>query len=323
MSCYHPLVGISVGVTENGKKHIVIKPKYLEEHSYEELKKNNGILLPCGHCIGCRLDYSRSWADRMMLELDIQKKAIFLTLTYDNEHAPWKQFYDDGTPMFASLDKIDCQLFMKRLRRHFEDKKIRFYLAGEYGSKTCRPHYHAIIYGLSLYDFTDLYSVGRNELGQQYYSSKILEEIWNNGFILVADVSWSAMAYVSRYVTKKLSGDKAISYAERNVIPEFSLMSRKPGIGAQYLEEHPDCLDYQNINLSAPEGGIKIRIPQYYLRKLELTDPEKADRIKEERRRAADDSMMIQLQKTDLSLLEYLEVKEENRKSKIRKLKRK
>lgn len=322
MSCYHPLIGVVEGIKDNGKKKIRII-KNVESIDYEKNDENGVILLPCGHCIGCRLDYSRSWADRMMLELETAKKAIFLTLTYDNDHIHWTQFNLDDSPMFGTLDKRDCQLFMKRLRKAFDGVKIRFFLAGEYGNKTGRPHYHAIVYGLGLSDFEDLYCIGRNELGQKYFNSPCLAKIWNNGFVLIADVSWKSCAYVARYVTKKFNGEKAVEYAKRNVIPEFSLMSRKPGIGAEYLQQHPDCFEFSKINLSTSDGGLSISIPKYYLRQLELTDKEKFDIIKEERRKYSQDTTLIELSRTELSYLDYLEVKENKKLSQIKQLKRK
>lgn len=324
MPCYHPNIGIWNGeYTENGKKKIRIIGLDKND-TIDDLKRVGAILIPCGHCIGCRLDYSRRWADRMMLELETTKKAVFVTLTYSNENAHWTQFDNDYNPMFATLDKRDCQLFMKRLRKAFPDVKIRFFLAGEYGDKTLRPHYHAIIYGIGLDDFTDLRLFGKNDMQQNYYVSEKLEKnIWKNGHVLLADVSWNTCAYVGRYVTKKLSGDKEITYAERNVSKEFSLMSRKPGIGAEYLQQHPDCLDFGSINLSTPDGGLKISIPKYYLDKLELKDKEKYDKLKDERRRFANDKMLLKLSKTDLGLAEYLEVCEENKTASVQALKRK
>lgn len=322
MSCFHPLIGIDTGEkTASGKVKYFIRKREDSADFQKEIDLNPHILLPCGHCIGCRIDYSRAWADRMMLELQTSKKAIFVTLTYDNEHAPWSQFDENGYPLYASLNKRDCQLFMKRLRERF-DCKIRFFLAGEYGPSTLRPHYHAIIFGLGIDDFHDLKSHGTNELGQCYYISDCLSSIWCNGFVLLSDVSWKTCAYVARYVTKKLNGPASIEYAERNVISEFSLMSRKPGIGKKYLDLHPECLDYENINISTADSGLKIRIPKYYYRQLQLTDPERYDKIMSERKQFAEDSMILQLQKTGLSFLDYLEVKEEKKRAQLKTLKR-
>lgn len=328
MSCYHPLVAFPSGsIGDNGKEKYAIKKEYLLNHDLDEVYSNNGILIPCGHCIGCRLDYSRKWADRMMLELETSQKAVFLTLTYRNEDAHWSYFNEDDEPVFATLDRRDCQLFMKSLRQHcLRDlgiEKIRFYLAGEYGEQTLRPHYHAVIFGLGLTDIMDCKLFGRNDLGQPLFFSSWMEKIWSHGHVLVADVNWQVCAYVARYVTKKLNGDAALSYAERNVVKEFSLMSRKPGLGREYLDLHPECLDYQSINLSTPDGGLKISIPQYYVKQLELTDPERYANIKAERRKFVSDKNLLELSKTDLGFAEYLAVKECKRKDKIKVLKRK
>ena len=234
MSCYHPIAAYPdySERTSNGKVAYKLFGRYDPDCRLVDPKV---IAVPCGRCIGCRLDYSRSWADRMMLELETAKKGLFITLTYNNENAHWSQFDEYGYPVYATLDKRDCQLFMKRLRKRFSDLSIRFYLAGEYGENTFRPHYHAILFGIGLCDIPDLEQHGVNELGQKYFISNMLSEIWSCGFVLVSDVSWKTCAYVARYVTKKMSGPFSIDYAVRNVIPEFSLMSRKPGIGRQYL----------------------------------------------------------------------------------------
>lgn len=321
MTCYHPLTGIYYGEkTATGKRKLRIVSGISPMYNYQ--KSLDVIPIPCGHCIGCRLDYSRSWADRMLLELETMKKGIFLTLTYDNEHAHWSQFYEDDSPMYATLNKRDFQLFIKRLRKKFEGVKIRYYYAGEYGPKTLRPHYHAILFGFGLNDLPDLLPHGRNELGQEYYISSMLSETWGLGYCLCSNVSWKTCAYVSRYVTKKLNGPLSDEYARRNVIPEFADMSRRPGIGKEYLNLHPDCLDYNSINLNDTDGGIKMSIPKYYLKQLELTDPERYANMKEQRKMYAKDNMILKLQKTGLSYLDYLEVEEEKRKQKIKGLKR-
>lgn len=310
MPCYHPLIGVpELGSrTVNGKiKYRILSSKLIDSPSEMPF---GSIMIPCGHCIGCKLDYSRYWADRMMLELDVCKKGIFITLTYDNEHAHWTQFDENNMPMFATLDKRDCQLFMKNLRERFNGIKIRFYLAGEYGPSTLRPHYHAILFGIDRDDIGDCKEFGKNELGQKYYKSDRLASIWKNGYVLLSDVSWKTCAYVARYVTKKLNGKLDNTYAERNVFKEFALMSRKPGIGKPYLDAHPDCMDYSYINIGTEEEGKKITIPKYFLKKLELENPEKYDKIVSDRKKFANDSMMLQLGKTDLKFVQYLENQE-------------
>lgn len=182
-------------------------------------------LVPCGKCAGCRMDYSRAWADRMLIELhDNCNCGVFLTLTYNSEHLPRS---DSGAP---TLSKRDLQLFWKRLRKAYPDKKIRYFVAGEYGPRTHRPHYHAIVFGLSLSDFSDLEYLRANGLGQAYYNSPSLADIWSNGYIVLSEVTWHTCAYVSRYVLKKRGKiDKYV--VATGVVPEFNLTSRRPGIG--------------------------------------------------------------------------------------------
>ena len=355
MSCYHPLIGVPSGeLTEKGKKKLLIRSAEMSADPLYEANVNKGVIIPCGRCIGCRLDYSRKWADRMMLELETAKKGLFVTLTYNDEKLPVSEYEDTGLwnvdpeiakkkgmvfdgdswlkPKYATLRKKDCQDFMKRVRRHWPEIRIRFFLSGEYGEHTERPHYHAILFGIGLDDLGPLVRFGKNEIGQDYFISKEMEERWDNGHVLVADVSWSTCAYVSRYVVKKLSGPMSIEYAEKSRIKEFCLMSRKPGIGAEYLKEHPDCLDLLSINISTPEGGRKIQIPKYYYKqlvsenkeenKLISTDQERYDKLMEQRCRFASDAMLLELEKTNLDYSDYLEVKENSLKEKFKALKR-
>ena len=127
---------------------------YVEWHNHR-YPRSALVPLPCGQCIGCRIDYSRQWANRCLLELKYHDSAWFCTFTYDDDHVP-RTYYPDpetGEAIPAlTLQKRDFQLLMKRIRKKFENDKIRFFMSGEYGSQTFRPHYHAILFGLHLDD---------------------------------------------------------------------------------------------------------------------------------------------------------------------------
>lgn len=276
MACSHPLIG-RISIRPDGKKHVqIVSVSKVENY---DLSDGTFIRIPCGHCMECRLDYARSWADRMILELASNKgKGVFVTLTYRDSEL---HFTPSG---LKNLDKRDCQLFFKRLRKFCFGKKIRYYLAGEYGPTTQRPHYHAIIYGLSLVDFPDLIQIGRNDLMQPYFTSKIFESIWSHGFIVLSEVSYQTCGYVARYCTKKLSGSLRSVYGDR--LPEFSLVSRSPGLGSGYLVEHPDLFDYSRLYVSGTDRPISI--PSYFLRKLDdpksdLYNPDLYAKIKSDR----------------------------------------
>lgn len=331
MSCYHPLL------LEHRRSNVTGellyqpsgKPAYRvishSDLSYDQLLNDDHCkLVPCGKCVGCRLDYSRTWADRLMLELQYHDVAWFVTLTYNDNNAPVSGLFDDETGEWIgglTLDKRDCQLFMKRLRFAFSDDRIRFYLAGEYGPSTFRPHYHAIIFGLHL---DDLQPFSCSTLGYQYYLSPVLSRIWSKGYVLVGAVSWDTCAYTARYVTKKYSGDLADqAYGQFGLVPPFSLMSRKPGIGRQYYDDHPDICRTGKAYISTEDGSRTIRSPTYFNRLFAVDFPEEAEQNRLIRERMARHQVRAISQRTDLATYsEYLSVCEEHKQRVIKSLKR-
>lgn len=278
--------------------------------------------VPCGQCFGCRLSYSRQWANRLMMELEYHDSAYFVTLTYDELHAPTNFYPDPDTgeaiPVLT-LCVDDIQRWMKRLRKAFPDDHIRYYLAGEYGPETFRPHYHAIVFGLHL---PDLVPWKRSTQGFQYFNSPSLQRTWSVkdskgsyaplGYAVVAPVTWETCAYTARYVTKKLTGDAAVFYDTYNIIPEFSVMSRHPGIAKQWYLDHPDLFDYDYINLRTDKGGLKFRPPKYFQNLYDLDCPEESAELKLQRRKLAEQARSAKLRDTSLSYLELLQVEESN-----------
>lgn len=302
------------------------------------------VEVPCGQCIGCRLDRSRTWANRCLLELEYHQHAQFVTLTYNDAHLPLRNYADPSTGealgVSASLCKRDFQLFVKRLRKAFPEQHLRYFACGEYGPSTFRPHYHAIIFGL---DLPDRVPFGRNEQGHQYYTSESLQRCWSIlvdkaasqesvtplagydpiGFVLAADVTWETCAYTARYITKKLTGPEGEFYSDFNLDPPFSLMSRKPGIAAQWYADHPDLYDYEYISVKTPQGGRKFRPPRYFDKLFDIDQPEKMAEIKATRQRMAEQAKKLKLSKTSLSYLDLLQVEENTKLSQIKKLERK
>lgn len=204
------------------------------------------MMVPCGHCIACRLNYASMWSIRMMNESKMHDKSVFATLTYNDENLPEK----------GTLVKRDVQLFLKSLRRPHEAGKIRYYIAGEYGENYSRPHYHAILFGL-----------GKDD-------QKEIEAAWEKGFVYVGNVTDESTSYVARYITKKLSGDKAGEYKKHGVIPEFSIMSRRPGIGSRFCDKFREELKNRK---SVIVKGRQVGLPAYYKQKIFSTDKEKEE----------------------------------------------
>ena len=327
MSCYHPLYAYKSKFVnpQTGKAVIKFTLKPSDVNKYEP------IALPCGQCIGCRIDHSRDWANRLMLERQYHDSAWFCTFTYDDDHVPRSWYPDPETGEAIpslTLNKRDVQLLMKRIRRHFPDDKIRFFACGEYGGQTFRPHYHAIIFGLHLNDLVPYKTV--REAGElyTYYNSKSLQDCWLDsdgkpiGFVVVGEVTWESCAYTARYVTKKLKGREAEFYEKHRIQPEFSLMSRKPGIARAYYEENSDLFDSDFINISTPKGGRKFRPPRYFERLFEVDEPLRAKELKEIKKRLALDAQKSKLKNTSLELNELLSVEEHNFTDKIKVLRR-
>lgn len=337
MSCYHPLNAIWLGNKPDGKKiigflgHPVNDDQQKIWYRGKFYDRSRLLQLPCGQCVGCRIDYSRQWANRCMLEKLYHDSCYFVTLTYDDDHVPQSWYADPETGEAhpsLTLNKRDFQLFMKRLRWHFAEDKIRFFMCGEYGSDTFRPHYHAILFGLHLSDLVVYKTVKQGGEFYTYYNSPSLQRCWCDkdgnplGYVVVGEVTWESCAYTARYVMKKLKGKEAEFYKLHNIVPEFTLMSRKPGIARQYYDDHPEMFDYQYINISTPKGGRKFRPPRYFDKLYDVDCPEKSAELRELRKDLALKSQESKLSNTSLYLDELREVEEQNKSNKLKQLRR-
>lgn len=269
----------------------------------------------CGQCLGCRLDYCRMWAMRITHEASLHEYKggnCFITLTYRDadfcdEEQLAKELY---VPDDWSLNKRHFQLFMKRLRKAFPKREIRYFYAGEYG-RCCRhgidvqrvgcplcnvgrPHFHACLFNHSFTDLEPYSSDG----GVLRYTSPTLEKIWGYGFVDVGDLTFASASYVAGYVLKKVRGpvaddhyqaydmDGEITFLE----PEFVGMSRgnaaykgqKCGIGAGWFEKYKDdCFPSDEIPI--PGVGVMKGVPRYYDEMLKDYDEELYLKIKESR----------------------------------------
>lgn len=297
----------------------------------------NYVTIPCGQCIGCRIDKSKEWAARMVMELPYSSSSWFITLTYNDEHVPRSEYVDFNGEVFPSLTlkRKDLTDFMKRLRKRFPDCNIRFYAAGEYGDNTQRPHYHAILFNCPL-DREGLVPYGRSREGFTYYESLLLSRSWSIfdkktkeydslGMALCSPVSYETCAYVARYCVKKLTGPAADYYDYFGIEPVFATMSRMPGLGRQWYEDNKSEDEYRTyiIRISNYNGEpLKFKPPSYFKNLYEVDYPEISEEVKAIQRKMADDRISLKLSKTDLSYLELLEIEERNFRSKVSSLKR-
>lgn len=245
MPCYRPIrAWRSQHLNESGKRGLVFKQK--DAHAVDL-----PLDIPCGQCVGCRLERSRQWAIRCIHEASLYDDNCFITLTYDPEHLPKDQ----------SLKVEHFQLFMKRFRKKYPNKKIRFFHCGEYGENTGRPHYHACIFN---HDFEDKKRY-KDVNGNRLYTSETLETLWALGFCTVGALNFETAAYVARYIMKKVTGDKAEQHYQGRK-PEYTTMSRNPGLGKPWLDKWKTDVyphDYVIVN------GKKVGVPKFYDQQLD------------------------------------------------------
>lgn len=111
MPCYRPVKAFYGDLLPSGKREIVFSSG--QAQSCLDLK------LPCGSCLGCRLERARQWAMRCMDEASLHEDNSFITLT----------FSDANLPANRSLDVSIFQKFMKRLRKEVAPLRLRFFIA--------------------------------------------------------------------------------------------------------------------------------------------------------------------------------------------------
>lgn len=259
MACYRPLdgyrsaVGVSIG--------------------YERPGSTEKLLIPCGTCYGCRMEYAERWALRCRHEAQLWERNCFLTLTYDDANIPWHR----------SLEVRDIQLFMKRLRKAYDGhteipespgrRPIRYFGAGEYGSQTGRPHWHLLLF--------NWHPPGYSGRGRAI-ELESLRDLWTLGNHEVSEFTAGRAAYTAGYAAKKVRGRIArklryeVYHPETGVYfeqrPEFSFMSRRPGIGIWWFQRYQR--DFQR-GFAIEPGGYKKRLPRVYADRLRQ-DPEYA-----------------------------------------------
>lgn len=196
--------------------------------------------VPCGRCLECLKLRVNSWYIRLLNEKNSSLNALFVTLTYSDDNL---RFSDNGN---MSLDYRDTQLFWKRLRKaHPKDSpKIKYFLVGEYGTKTHRPHYHAIVFNCN---------------------PDLIQKAWGLGQIHIGNAKEGSIYYTLKYALKRVGKWSKSDEDDRNV--EKALMSR--GLGLNFLTD--DMVAFYQADVSRPVtllDGQKLPLPRYYRDKL-------------------------------------------------------
>lgn len=215
--------------------------------------------VPCNRCMACRINKTSEWVSRLRMEMMDFDQMSYITLTYADEFLP-----ESG-----SLDPDALRKFWMRLRKANPGVKIKYFACGEYGPKTNRPHYHAVVLGV---DFAPWYIL-RYQDGRPVFTSDRLRELWPFGDPTVDDVNDTTIGYVTGYIQKKLFGGAADrEYKEKGLYPPFQRSSTH--LGERFALEHASQL---RGNMFTWVNGKKRPVPKYISRKIGLNVPEAPD----------------------------------------------
>lgn len=302
MACYSPLSGwLSMHLTASGKRPFTT--------NRSQALVDQPMQVPCGQCIGCRVEKAQSWATRLEAERHFHLHSRFLTVTYDDDHLP------EG----YTLVPDDLRWFIRRLRRWAKANlgvRIRFFGVGEYGELAMvpvvgfslgRPHYHVIAFGLYFFDEKKAES---SRSGEDQFYSETLDRLWGKGRARIGMVTRESAGYVAGYAVKKMTGNKAEDHYKQldirsgvvyTVEPEFVRMSNRPGIGRRFVEKFKtDVFPADHV----VQGGKPRKVPRYFDKVLDATEPDLMKAIKAER-------VARSLEKADDNTPDRLQVKAE------------
>lgn len=254
MACYHPRAAwYAQARGESGKRGITFR--------LSEGYVDRPVEVPCGTCVGCRLEWARQWAVRCEHESKCHERSSFVTLTYERDP--------------VSLRPEDFVRFMKRLRHEYAT--VRYLQCGEYGGEFGRPHHHALLFGVSFPDARYY----KGQASERLFTSKSLERLWTHGQCTIGEVTFKSAGYVARYAMKKSLVDRE-EWRARGLVPEYMTMSRRPGIGRAWADRYRSQWYRQDFVVV---NGVECRPPRYYDQVEEKAAPAVLARVKAKRRR--------------------------------------
>lgn len=276
MSCSHP---IAIPVDDKKKFH-----KQTNSNASHRM-------VPCGKCYSCLKAKKMEWATRCMHEANFHEHSLFITLTYDEICVP-----KDG-----SLNKEDITNFIKRTRSHFKYHHnitgIKYIQAGEYGRvcencgnhfRRCRcgnyvetlgrPHHHICLFGITFND--KKLSKKTKDTRYPLYESEILDTLWQKGIAVIGELNVKTAAYTASYITKRMI-DSGNTDKYNGKLPEYATMSRREGIGKKYAEKYKS--NFINNDFVIVDKGKKVKIPRYYDKLTERSNPDEYELIKQRR----------------------------------------
>lgn len=249
------------------------------------------ISVPCGVCIQCRINKTMEWATRCLYESEDHKVSCFITLTYDDDHLP----------EYGSLDFKSIADFWKRVRKHYYGSSkgdLKYYLCGEYGPTTLRPHYHAAVFDVD-FESENWIEFKRDSSGP-HYTSPLLLRLWPFGFNEVGLVTPDRLRYVAGYIQKKQLGGSSVYYSDNHLVPPDQRYSKNLGVNA--LKRDADRLTELFLR---KKGRV---FSKYYAHKLGLNEITTVDGFQLSALYAKENQLLEREKYPDLSDIEFVEL---------------
>lgn len=232
---------------------------------FSEKRDHREIEIPCGQCIGCRINRQQMWAFRCLAEASLHRHNWFATLTYAPEHLPPN----------GELDHRHWQLFAKRARKRLGP--FRYLMCGEYGEQTLRPHYHALLFGL---DVPDAVRIGMRR-NHPIFRSATLSDLWGLGLCELGTVTPQSARYCAGYVLKDSRAPELVNEYTGELMPlkaPYGRMSLKPGLGDAWVRRYyPEVFAHG----ACYAQDQRYRIPDRFKDLLDEINPEAFEELQE------------------------------------------
>ncbi len=191
--------------------------------------ENQGMHVPCGQCMPCRINKGRLWSARILMEQAWNPNySLFFTFTFEDVNLHITHG-DDGAPV-STLNKKHFLTWINNVQRI--TGKFRYYAIGEYGDYSFRPHYHMAVFPL------------------KHTKTHLIGDLWSLGFHTVSELNHERARYLANYTTKKLTKDTD-ERLQRNQEPEFRTSSRSPPLASA-------CVDILHAHYTRSPNAIAL-----------------------------------------------------------------
>lgn len=188
-----------------------VTPYFIPEHG----------LVGCRNCWRCRNNRVNDLVGRCIAESQYSTATFAVTLTYAGD-----------TPATSTLVYEDFQKFMKRLR--FAGYSVRYIVAGEYGSKKGRAHWHCVLF----------FKGTSPDVPQE---ERFDWKHWPHGFSYFQRPDYKGFSYVLKYALKEQTKGAVNHLA----------MSKKPILGWEFIKELAE--KHVNQGLSPQSAAYSFR----------------------------------------------------------------